>query len=83
MGDPIHLFLRTAGANHLTPDLRSLGRGDLNDVSQWFAPPIFQKLILLEKASSTNSDANPVQVVESGVTNISVSLVQTRFLVCF
>ena len=33
--------------------------------------------------SSTNSDATLVQLVESGVTDISVSLVQTRLLVCF
>ena len=46
-------------------------------------PPTFQKTTLLEKASSTNSDALPVQVVKSEVTDISVSLVQTRFLLHF
>ena len=46
-GVPINLFSCTPGANRLTPDLRSLDRDDLSEVSQRFAPRVVQKLILL------------------------------------
>ena len=45
------VLLITFQGNHLTPDLRSSGRDDLNDVSQWFPPPMFQKIILLDRES--------------------------------